>query len=526
MKRTLSCLAGLAVFGLSMTAFAAAGDSLQTGDPDTTFTLTDYVASDTSQITNVRFLPDGRMLIAEKTGSLKLRAADGTLKTILTLKVTTTSEQGLIGLAVQPDFATSRRIVVYWTRANEVGGSTDNRINVSSFVMQSDDMVDLASEKILVKDITAPANHDGGGLSFGPDGLLYIGVGDNGCNESIPSGRLHQNLRATSFNYANGKVLRVAVDGAIPATNPWVNVTGAISGVGAPYTCTTGRPGTTVPTTTDPIRKDIYAAGFRNPFRLWVDPKTSYVWVGDVGEVTYEEVDVVTKGGQHFGWPFLEGQQDGGQGPWTVAKCAELTPSPGNCVPPAHVCDHSSGDCGSITGGIIVDSCKFPKAWRGTYFFADYVARKVYSAATTPTRDGIVAGSRKPFATLAGSTGLGPTDVQEGPDGALYVAFYSPSPGNSRVVRIFPKTPANDADCTPPAPTDAGPGQVDGGGGGGGGGTDSGTTGPSANPSDTSGSTDDSGCGCTTAGAPAGSAMALAALGALGLVVARRRRRG
>jgi glucose/arabinose dehydrogenase len=342
MKRTLSCLAGLAILGLSTSAFAAPGDSLEAGDPDTTFTLSDYVASDTVQITNIRFLPDGRMLIAEKTGNLKLRQADGTLKTILTLKVTTTSEQGLIGLAVQPDFATSRRIVVYWTRANDVGGSDQNRINVSSFVMQADDMVDMASEKILVKDITAPANHDGGGLSFGPDGLLYIGVGDNGCNESIPTGRLHQNLRATSFNYANGKVLRVAVDGTVPTTNPWVNVTGPISGVGAPYTCTTSRAGTTVPTTTDPIRKDIYAAGFRNPFRLWVDPKTSYVWVGDVGEVTYEEVDIVTKGGQHFGWPFLEGQEDGGQGPWTVAKCAELTPSPGNCVPPAHVCDQAT----------------------------------------------------------------------------------------------------------------------------------------------------------------------------------------
>ncbi|MBL9111158.1 MAG: PQQ-dependent sugar dehydrogenase, partial [Myxococcales bacterium] len=249
--KKLTFAATLGLLGLfTRTALAAPGDTLSAGDPDDLFTITDYVASDTALITTIRFLPDGRMLIGEKTGALKIREANGTIRTLYTFPVTTTSEQGLLGVAVQPDFATSRRIVVYWTRANSVGGTPENRINVSSFKLNPDDTVDFASEKVLVANITAPANHDGGGLSFGPDGYLYVGVGDNGCNESVPATGLHRNLRGTAMNVATGKVLRVAVDGSIPPTNPFVNATGAITGKPLPSGECVREASATLPTTT------------------------------------------------------------------------------------------------------------------------------------------------------------------------------------------------------------------------------------------------------------------------------------
>jgi glucose/arabinose dehydrogenase len=352
-KSLLGFLVGATLFTLPAVASAAAGDTLAAGDPANLFDLTDYVNTDTSLITTIRFLPDGRMLIAQKTGALKIRENDGSIRVLYTFPVTTTSEQGLVGLAVQPDFATSRRIIAYWTRTDAAGGSVDNRINVSSFRLNdADDTVDPASERVLIKDITAPANHDGGGLSFGSDGFLYVGVGDNGCNENIPATRLHRNLRATSFNVANGKILRVALDGSIPASNPFVATTGAVSG--KPFSsgvCEIVNGVTTMPTTTEPVRKDIYAMGFRNPFRIWTDPKTNFVWVGDVGETSFEEIDVVKAGGLHFGWPFIEGEVAGAAGPWTAAKCTELTPNPGGCVEPAHAYAHLPANAnGSVSG--------------------------------------------------------------------------------------------------------------------------------------------------------------------------------
>ncbi|HQY62209.1 MAG TPA: PQQ-dependent sugar dehydrogenase [Polyangiaceae bacterium] len=555
-KHTIGFLVGAALTALPVVASAAAGDTLAAGDPANLFDLTDYVSTDTSLITAIRFLPDGRMLIAQKVGALKIRENDGSIRQLYSFPVTTTSEQGFIGLAVQPDFATSRRIIVYWTRTDAAGGSVENRINVSSFRLNdADDTVDPASERVLIRDITAPANHDGGGLSFGSDGFLYVGVGDNGCNENIPATRLHRNLRSTSFNVANGKILRVALDGAIPPSNPWVATTGSVSG--KPFSsgvCEVVNGVTTMPTTTEPVRKDIFAMGFRNPFRIWTDPKTNFVWVGDVGETSFEEIDVVTRPGQHFGWPFIEGEVAGGAGPWTAAKCTELTPNPGGCVEPAHAYGHLPANAnGSVTGGRIVDSCRFPPAWRGKYFFADYLSREVYSMGVTPGRDGLVAGSREVFLTLDGAAGQGPTDMLEGPDGALYVVLYASAPTVSRVVRVYPKTPAPASDCVVPGAdagadggVDAGPdgGRLDGGSDGGvvdsGAGADGGCCDGGSGPgplADAGGADagqaaakDTSGCGCETVGAPAlGARAAVAAfgLGALfsAAVVRRRRRR-
>ncbi len=398
-----------------------------------------------TDITGVRFLPDGRVFVLEKGGALRLVKSDGTTVLAHKFSVDSASEKGLLGVAVQPDFESSHRVVVYWSRSDSSGGTHQKRHRVASFVLNGD-YLDVTTERILIDDLEGPANHDGGALFFGPDGYLYIGTGDCGCNQTIPTlPTLHQNLRATAFNSLNGKVLRIAVDGTVPEGNPYRNTAGPVSGIAKPYSCA---PSEAVSLVNSPVGPEIYALGFRNAFRLWVDPKTNNVWVGDVGEVEFEEINVITpamKGG-HYGWPFIEGPVKS-DGP-TTSICNTLQPKPGDCVKPTYACVHGAartvngvsydGNCQSITGGLIVDSCQFPDSYRGKYYFADNVKGTIYSLDVNADRSGVDATSRKVVAQL--DSGSYPVEFTVGPDGSLYVAVYGYG-APSRVVRIVPTTP-------------------------------------------------------------------------------------
>lgn len=537
----LARLASFAALGAaSLTAAATArADSLATGDPSALLTLSATYATGLGPLTAIRFLPDGRLLLGEKTGALKIRRTDGTIATAYTFPVNTTSEQGLLGVAPFPDFATSKRVAVYWSRNAAAGGTNQDRHRVASYVLNGD-ALDFASEKILVDKLIGPANHDGGALSFGPDGMLYVGTGDTGCNMTPPSPpTLHNNLLGTAFNVANGKILRVNPTGAA-ITNPWTGATN-VSGVSLPFSCG-ATAGSSVPKTTDPVRPEIFATGFRNAFRIWADPLTGHLWVGDVGETSFEEIDVVPKtGGRHFGWPFIEGPAVATS--WPVSKCTDLSPNPGDCAPPAYFCHHGGattvngaavdGGCTAITGGVILDGCGIPAALRGRYVFGDSSNGVLWTIGVNATRDGVV-GARADLATISG----GPTEMTMGPDGALYVAVYAGGT-SSHVTRIAAKsadpscgagdagaetgvdagvdaaadsgaapdsgTAADsatgaDADVDSGAVTDA---DVDGGGGG--------------------ASSDGGGCGCRT-GATGSASDGLAALG-LAIAIAARRRR-
>ena len=436
-----------ALLGVVLLCAPARADQLVAGAPRNTFNINDTFVSGLTQVTSLRFIPDGRLLIGEKTGAVKLRLTDGTVQTLHTFPVDTASEKGVLGVAPQPDFMTSNRVVVYWSVSNGAGGSSSNRHRIASYMMANNAgtyTLDTATERILVENVLGPANHDGGGLTFGPDGYLYVGTGDTGCNETPPtmaSGELHRNLLSTAFNYANGKVLRVDVMGNAPNGNPYTTATN-VSGITAnPLNCSRVA-GTDVPITTDPARAEIWALGFRNAFRIWADPQTGFIWVGDVGESRYEEIDVITGAGGHFGYPFIEGPETAST--WPLSKCSELSPNPGNCIPPAHICRHTScagcvtadSGCNSITGGIILDACQVPAPFRGQYVYADNVTRNMWTMEVTPARDGLVAGTRANFASFDEL----PVEMTEGPDGALYVAV-SAFPGAGRIVRISPQVP-------------------------------------------------------------------------------------
>jgi glucose/arabinose dehydrogenase len=406
---------------LAGAAACSSTDPALGGGPPPSLAISD-VATGLAQPSDVAFLPDGRMVVIEKGGAVRLRATDGTLSTAGTFPVDTRSEKGLLGVAVDPGFAATSRLFFYYSLSDAAGGNDVDRHRVVSVSLRTDGTLDPATETVLVSGLRGPANHDGGALAVGPDGKLYVGVGDTGCNSGQPPELLYTptNYFPTCLTNGNGKILRVNLDGSIPADNP---LAAAALATACGATCGTAPSGLAVP------RADVWAWGFRNPWRFSFDPQTGRLWVGDVGEVTYEEV-TVAEAGRHHGWPWREG----GRG-WPVAKCRETTPDRGDCVEPAYFCRHGvaaggvDGDCQSITGGVIVDGAPWPASEWGRYWFADNVNGRVWTLTLDATRTGVVSGSRREVAKVAG----GPVSMRLGPDGAIYVAVIS-----GKVVRIAP----------------------------------------------------------------------------------------
>ncbi len=404
---------------------------------------------------DMQFLPDGRMVIIEQSGAVKIRHTDGSMVLAHTFTVDLDSERGLLGVAVDPHFEQTSRLFFYYSRTNANGGSSTARHVVVSMTLLQNETLDPASEYVLVNNLRGPANHNGGGLAVGPvDEKLYVGVGDTGCNCNCPPGA-GTNTFGSCLTNGNGKILRVELDGGIPFDNPLVGET-AVTACGS--TCTSAISAST----TAPPRTDLWAWGFRNPFRFNFDKVTGKLWVGDVGEVTHEEINIVEKG-KHYGWPWREGGvggvNDGGQSP-TV--CATNVPLSGNCVDPAWFCSRS--DCSSITGGTFIDNCAWPASQRGKYFFADYGSGNFMSLTTNGARDAVSA------VNMLGAVSS-VTAIREGVDQNLYLVR---AIVGGRVVRVTATNPVSCGDGGVPdaGPADAGTndaGVVDAGTGAGGG---------------------------------------------------------
>ena len=297
----------------------------------TGFTVS-QVTSGLTAPTDIEFAPDGRLFLAEQAGRARIAKPDGTLATFLDIssKVDSTGERGLMAVAFDPNFSTNHFVYLYYTRKATATTSVHNRV---VRVTASGDRVIAGSEKLIfMLNNQDDPHHMGGALDFGKDGKLYISTGDNvgGNTQTL------QNLL--------GKMLRINKDGTIPTGNPF-------------YASATGK------------NRAIWALGLRNPFKLAVQPTTGTMFINDVGDKAWEEINRGARGA-NYGWSLCEGNHDNPNRPGSV-NCSAAP-----YTAPVHEYGHGSTDttgC-SITGGAFYNptTMQFPSGYVGDYFFADF----------------------------------------------------------------------------------------------------------------------------------------------------------
>jgi len=296
-------------------------------------------------------VPDttGRVFVVERAGRIRiLTPANGAIATTplldLTGQVSTDGERGLLGFATAPDFATSGRFYVYLT-------VPDGTIEVRRYqtLANNRDQADPASGDAILRIAHPRNNHNGGWLGFGPDGMLYIGVGDGGgSNDPDNNGQNRSTLL--------GKMLRIDPAGDGFPNDP-----------DRDYAIPTGNP------FTSPNAPEVWAFGLRNPFRNSFDPLTGNLYIGDVGQDRVEEIDLARAGeaGLNFGWPIMEGTQ--------VLRGPANTPG---LAPPIAEYSHGTGprEGSSVTGGVVYRGPL--ESLRGEYLFADFVQPNRWSIQT------------------------------------------------------------------------------------------------------------------------------------------------
>jgi|GEM_PF-1975065 len=348
----------------TFTTLASAAGSFQTS------TFVSNVIAPTA----IEFASDGRLFICEKGGSLRV-VKNGQLLSapFVTVDVDTGGERGLLGITFAPDFAVNRYVYLYYTARTP---TPHNRL--SRFTANGD--IAVPGSELILFDLPAKGNlfHQGGAIHFGADGKLYVAVGNHEDTAS-----------AQSFTDPFGKILRLNPDGTIPADNPF-------------YGQTTG------------IQRAIWAYGLRNPFTFAVDSGTGRIFVNDVGNATWEEVNQLARGA-NYGWPTCEGPQNTGLG--TCNNPAFTYP--------LHAYSHPVGT--AIVGGTFYRASQFPSQYFGAYFFGDYSADWIKYL--DPANQ--VPGINNP-ATSFNNALSSVVDLKVGPDGALY----APSIAQNNVRKI------------------------------------------------------------------------------------------
>ncbi len=344
---------------LALTAPSAGAITLPTGFDDQPVTIV-------PRPTAMDWTPDGRMVIVSHPGLVRI-FKNGALNSGFALdwrqQTCRDEEWGMLGVAVDPNFATNNYIYIYYT-APKFGGCWKNVPNspvnrVSRFVLQPNDVVDHLSETVIVDGIPDPDGiHAGGDVEFGVDGNLWISTGDGGCDFRGDSGCYPFNDAALDLGALSGKILRVTKTGAIPANNPY-------QGAGTTQCSPTGY------TTLGQVCREIYSYGLRNPFRIGLDPDmaTPRVYANDVGLNIWEEVNHVAAGA-NFGWNVREGN-------CVRDSSTDCGPPPAGMTNPIHSYNHSTG-CVSVTASDFVPGGAWPTEYDGDYLFSDLVCQKLW----------------------------------------------------------------------------------------------------------------------------------------------------
>ncbi|HKG61509.1 MAG TPA: PQQ-dependent sugar dehydrogenase [Pyrinomonadaceae bacterium] len=330
-------------------AFAANAASLPPG-------FTEIAISGLNNPTAMEIAPDGRIFVCQQGGSLRVIKNGVLLSTpFLSLSVDSNGERGLLGIAFDPSFASNNFLYVYYTVP-----STPRHNRVSRFTANGDVVVPGSEQIILELDnLSSATNHNGGAIHFGPDGKLYVAVGENanGANAQTLSNRL-------------GKVLRINSDGSIPTDNPFFNTAAGAN-------------------------RSIWALGLRNPFTFAFQPGTGRMIINDVGEVTWEEINDGIAG-SNYGWNLSEGPTSNPQFRSPLFSYLHGFSATTGCA---------------IAGGASYNplTIQFPQSFVGKYFFADLCSGwiRVFDPST---------GTASDFATNISN----PVDLKVGVDGSLY----------------------------------------------------------------------------------------------------------
>jgi glucose/arabinose dehydrogenase len=363
----------------------------------TEFAITQVISAGTA----MEFSPDGKLYVLEQAGTMEVYQGSGATAwtqvapsnnffTGSPLTVNSSGERGLLGIAFDPNFVSNRFLYVYYTATAPI----HNRI--SRFTANAAGTQVVPGSEVFIMDLEnlGPSNHNGGAMHFGPDGKLYVAVGEN-ANAA----------NAQSIANRLGKMLRLDVDNPptyIPVDNP-----ASISGIAG---------------TTMGVNRAIWAAGLRNPFTFTFKPGTNLMYINDVGQVTWEEINIGAVAA-NYGWNTTEGPFNQPSFPNLTHPIVAYTHSgsPANYPPgsPAY-----SG--AAITGGAFYTTANhiFPADYTDDYFYADYISSwiKRYDPTLNMVQN---------WATGAGN----PVDLKVGSDGSLYYL----SRGSSRVFRIeFP----------------------------------------------------------------------------------------
>jgi glucose/arabinose dehydrogenase len=314
--------------------------------------------------TAMAFAPDGRLFVSQQTGQLRVITSAGTLlpDPFVTLTVNSSGERGLLGVAFDPNFASNHWVYVYYTATTP---TIHNR--VSRFTAAGD--VAVAGSEVPILDLdnlSSATNHNGGTIHFGPDNKLYIAVGEN-ANAA----------NSQSVGNLLGKILRINADGTIPSDNPttFPGIAGSPSGK----------------------NRAIWSAGLRNPYTFDFQPGSGRMFINDVGENAWEEINDGIAG-SNYGWSICEGA---------------CSPPNANFRDPLFQYGHGIGEttgC-AITGGAFYNPAivTYPSDYVGKYFYAEFCSGWIrrFDPATRTSQ---------PFASGLSS----PVDLKVGPDGNLY----------------------------------------------------------------------------------------------------------
>lgn len=318
---------------------------------------------------------DTHLYVAQQGGLIRVfDASDETASaapTFLDLRDRTRAagEQGLLGLAFDPDYASNGHIYVYYNANVNPNTDTGDSVVARFTADRITRVADVSSEVQLLRFSQPFSNHNGGALAFGPEGRLYVASGDGG------SANDPQN-NAQNLGNLLGKILRIASDGSIPADNPFVNTAGA--------------------------RGEIWAYGLRNPFRMSFDSADGRLWAGDVGQGSQEEIDLIQRGG-NYGWRLYEGTRSN-VNPDDVAFT--------EFVAPVFTYPRSQGR--SVTGGVVYRGRALPSLV-GRYVYGDFISGRVWVL----TEAGGVATGNVEIGSLPNPSSFG-----FDPDGEILVTAY------------------------------------------------------------------------------------------------------